>query len=563
MEAENASGKPGRFAPVAQEGEDRKSSADRWIIAATWFFVVLGILIRLVRYLVDYPIWHDEAFLACSLWDRSYVELLRPLDYGQIAPWLFLAIERTIVIALGYSELTLRLFPSLCSILSVPLFYYVSGRLLNHRGRLLALAVFATSFYLIRHGAEIKPYASDVLAALILVALAVEWTRSPASSRWFWLLSAVAPILVAISYPAAFVAGGISLALATPAIRSASPRVRLGWMVYNLALVAAFLTAYFSWASLQAAAMREEYRNGCWAESFPPVDRPWMIPIWLVDIHSGTMMAYPAGDRHGGSTLTLLCFVAGCLALCRRGLARALAVLLLPFVLGFTAACLGRYPYGGAPRIMLYLAPAICLLAGFGLADLLGRINRPMLRYTTPWGILVALGLLGTGMIFRDVARPYRMADDVRTREFARWFWREYGQRGELVCLKADLGLSFRPKLWRIGMSAVYLFHQRVYCDRTHRPPAVLEPARYDEAWPLRLVAFDHLPGDFPAFRTWLEALLGRFELKRTATYVIQPGKPQEEWLRDAYVVLELVPRDGSAASLARSSIGSRAAARF
>ena len=68
-----------------------------------WFFVILGILIRLVRYLADYPIWHDEAFLACSLWDRDYVNLLRPLDYGQVAPWLFLAIERAIVTGLGYS----------------------------------------------------------------------------------------------------------------------------------------------------------------------------------------------------------------------------------------------------------------------------------------------------------------------------------------------------------------------------------------------------------------------------------------------------------------------------
>ena len=75
--------------------------SQRWLTAAIWFFVILGVVIRLVRYLVDYPIWHDEAFLACSLWDRDYVDLLRPLDYGQVAPWLFLVIERAIVIALG------------------------------------------------------------------------------------------------------------------------------------------------------------------------------------------------------------------------------------------------------------------------------------------------------------------------------------------------------------------------------------------------------------------------------------------------------------------------------
>ena len=278
--------------------------------------LVLGILIRLVRYLVDYPIWHDEAFLACSLWDRDYVDLLRPLDYGQIAPWLFLAIERTIVIGLGYSELTLRLFPTICSVLSVLLFRHVGGRLLGRKAQLLAVAIFATSFYLIRHGAEIKPYASDLLASLILAGTGRRMaTRSPASSRWLWILAAVVPVLVAVSYPAVFVAGGIGLALAPQVLRSGRRPIRLAWVVYNLLLVAAFVSVYLSCAVFQAAAMREDYRNGCWAESFPPIDRPWMLPIWLLDIHTGTMMAYPAGDKHGASAGTFLCVLAGCLAL--------------------------------------------------------------------------------------------------------------------------------------------------------------------------------------------------------------------------------------------------------
>ena len=48
----------------------------------------LGLLVRLVRYLVVYPIWHDEAFLAVNFLDRGYRDLLRPLDYcaGQPHP---------------------------------------------------------------------------------------------------------------------------------------------------------------------------------------------------------------------------------------------------------------------------------------------------------------------------------------------------------------------------------------------------------------------------------------------------------------------------------------------
>jgi hypothetical protein len=157
---------------------------------------------------------------------------------------------------------------------------------------------------------------------------------------------------------------------------------------------------------------------------------------------------------------------------------------------------------------------------------------------------LAGLGLLVSLLVARDLAKPYRVADDVRTREFARWFWNEKSRNAELACLKSDFGLSFCPRLWQVGMSAVYLFHQRMFSDRHHqRRPVDLDPARYSEDRRLRLVAFDHLPSGIPAFDQWLAALSHSFELRQTESYVIHPGKPGEDWLRDAYVVLELVPR--------------------
>lgn len=515
-----------------------------WTVTATWLFVGLGILIRLVRYLVNYPIWHDEAFLAANFWDRDYVNLLRPLDYGQVAPWLFLAIERTAVKWLGYSELSLRLFPTVCSIVCLPLFRHVSGRLLTGPAQLLAVAVLATSVYPIRHGAEIKPYASDLLAALIFLALSLELLRSLRSSRWWWALTAVSPLLIAVSYPAVFVASGISLALAAQVLKSERRAVRLGWMVYNVVLVASFLTVYLSSAVFQAADVGEEYRTGCWAESFPPLARPWALPLWFVDIHAGTMMAYPAGDRHGGSAATLICVIAGGLALYRRHQKTTLALLVAPLGLGLIAAFMGRYPYGGAPRIMQYAAPSICLLTGLGLAYLLAQFDQIHVQRRALLGVLTALSFLGLGLLARDIARPYRVPDDVRTREFARWFWTEKTRDGEVACLKTDLGLSFHTHLWRVGMSAVYLFHQRMFSERHRQHRRLdLDPARYSEDRPLRLVAFDHLPTDVSAFEQWLAAMGRSFELRRSETYVIHPGKPTEDWLRDAYVVLEWVPR--------------------
>ena len=42
-------------------------------------------------------------------------------------------------------------------------------------------------------------------------------------------------------------------------------------------------------------------------------------------------------------------------------------LLLAPGTMGLAAACVGQYPYGGAPRITQYLAPSICLFSGLGL----------------------------------------------------------------------------------------------------------------------------------------------------------------------------------------------------
>ena len=78
---------------------------------ATWAFVGLGVLLRVARYPMDYPLWWDEAFVAVNFIRRDYVDLLRPLDYGQVCPILFLWCELTLVKLLGFSEWSLRLFP--------------------------------------------------------------------------------------------------------------------------------------------------------------------------------------------------------------------------------------------------------------------------------------------------------------------------------------------------------------------------------------------------------------------------------------------------------------------
>ncbi len=539
---------------------DREAAKDdRWFVRASWWFVVLGILARLVRYLVDYPIWHDEAFVAASLWDRGIDDLARPLEYGQVAPWLFLVIERLVVLCLGYTEMTLRLFPTVCSVLSVVVFRHLASRLLRGWALVLSTAIFACAFYPIRHGNEIKPYSADLLAALLLLTLAVEYLRKPDSSLWLWIAAAASPVLLGLSYPAVFVAGGIGLALALPIAARGATRVRLGFLAFGFMVVGSFLAIYMAATVVQQREMGSFYRLGYWKDSFPPLDQPWWIPVWLLDMHGGNMFAYPIGERKGGSSATLGCALVGCLALWRRDRRILMAALTLPFGLGLVAAFMGRYPYGGEARIMQYLAPSICLLAGLGASALLARLSRPTIAWGAPRALLGAMAALAVGLIARDLANPYRVPADLRAREFARRFWTEQSKGADLACLKSDLGVEFDPHTWRAGMSAVYLFYQRVYSPR-HRSGAPFEIGRetYKDAHPLRIVVYNDLNPDTSRMKAWLSEMDRDYLLRRSETFVVDPGKNGESWLRDVYGVFEFVSR-----APARTAAGSEGAARY
>ena len=75
------------------------------------------------------------------------------------------------------------------------------------------------------------------------------------------------------------------------------------------------------------------------------------------------MLAYPYGGNNFGSTLTTILVVAGCIRMARRRARRPLLFLLLgPLPVALVAAALHRYPYGTSARVMLYMAPAFCLL---------------------------------------------------------------------------------------------------------------------------------------------------------------------------------------------------------
>jgi hypothetical protein len=489
--------------------------------------LLLGLAARCLRYFSKFPLWEDECFLCVNFIDRDYSGLLEPLQYHQVAPPLFLWIELTVVRFLGFHEWALRLFPFLCNVASLWLFYRLATKLLHGLPLLFAAATFSLAYPCLRYAAEAKQYATDQFVALVLLNLFVEWLQSRSTTAaelgvvvarhapCLWAIVGFTPIAIWLSYPPVFIVGSLSLASAFVLGRHGDRRNWLPWIALNASLVTSF---GLLWATTMHAQNSAElsFMDQFWQRAFPPWDHPGRLPGWLLLAHASELMAYPVGGEYGGSALTFLACATGVVVLARSRRCTLLLMLLAPFVFQLAAASLHRYPYGGHVKFTMHLAPAICLLAGLGTAAWLTFLARfPRAQRCVLIACLLLPSVVGLGSMIRDVWRPFKTLSDERARSFARWFWFNAEFAGEAVCLKTDLGLDFAPRTFReLSWSAMYLCNQRIYSPR-HQLGAAPQWERIAADWPLRCLLYrdPQFPCDEAALKRWLSEMATQYQL--------------------------------------------------
>jgi hypothetical protein len=353
----------------------------------------VGVAIRIVRLLIPYPIWDDEARLALNLIDRDYASLAQQLDHYQVAPIFFLWIEHFLIVELGTQDWILRLVPFLAAIGGLFLFWDFARRTVTPTAATIAVGIMSVSVWPVTMAATLKPYSGDLFWSALLLSLAARWHQRPERLWPLIVLAVSVPVALGSSYPTVFVAGGVSLYLLPLAWKSG--RSRQAWfLAYNFAMLAAFAAIYATVGREQVDAAKGptgSYMQQYWKGGFPPNSvMEW--PLWFLLKHTGRMFAHPWGDGNGGSTLTALLFLSGLLWCWRNGSKPLLVVCLVPFGLNLLAAVMGKYPYGGCWRISQHLAPAICLLAGVGWAYVL-ELYAPR-RTDRLWHIKCITGIL-------------------------------------------------------------------------------------------------------------------------------------------------------------------------
>jgi hypothetical protein len=334
--------------------------------------LAIGVALRAWQYLADTSMWFDEFSIARNITERSFSQLLsHPLGYAQTAPLGFLAVVDVSKMLFGPSDLSLRLFPFLCGIAALFLFWRVAERTLDGVAIPLAIAMFALSGPLIRYSSELKQYSADVALLLALTLVALDLCERAPSTRRCMLAGALGVVAVFFSQAAVLVLAGIGAALT------------LRWMLRRedkaLALKPVIITVpIWACASLLGLLVARHFTtpqtltfmHAFWRSRIgflPLPTTPIASLVWTRDRFAqffGTMSSYPLPLLYASLSL------AGFFALARKR--DVMLILLGPLAVTFTAAVAQQYPF--RTRLVLFLLPTLLLTTAASIEWIADRV---------------------------------------------------------------------------------------------------------------------------------------------------------------------------------------------
>ena len=366
----------------------RWPGARKWRTAVAVAFLAVGAALRFWQYLANASLWVDEAAVARNVVDRPVLGLLAPLDYGQVAPWGFLFVEKLSVTIFGNNEYALRLFPLLCGLASLPLMYVVAKQMQSGLGTIIAVGMFALGIPFVFFSSQVKPYSCDVAAALVVVILALDTWLSGRRG------AAVASGLLGAALPwfsnaSVFMLAGVGAALVLEAVLDDDkPRRRRTLLTVTLWSAGALLAVIASRSSMTGAdrAFMQQY----WAAGFAPVPPhniedvlwPWRRIVAAFAVFSNAPPALDGGMHYRNPIPLALLSVVGLWALWRKGWELA-AFVALPIGAALAAAESHLYPFSG--RVAVWIVPLLLLACAAGAEE----VERVIRRLAGPVSLLV------------------------------------------------------------------------------------------------------------------------------------------------------------------------------
>jgi hypothetical protein len=363
--------------------------------------LMIGVSLRIGQYVANHAMWTDELLLSGNIIRLPPLSLVTAqLDNGQVAPGGFLLIEKLAVSLLGPHAPALRLFPAICALLALVMFWRVSTRLLVGWGPAISVLLFAFAAPLIAFGSQVKQYSTDVCVAVLMLWIAIELARNEISILRVWWACIVGAVAVWLSQTAVFVLLGLSAAFALRAIRS----FRVGTLpnpgrmiLVTIAWVTSAVVATAAGMSVMTAD-RYEYLRTFWADGLLPRSLTEAIRVaWPVrQLQTLLGVGGPASLGYRSPWIFIVLFAVGLVLLWRRNDQGALVI--APIGVTLLAGVARRYPF--SDRLILFLVPSILLAVAASIEWI-----RHTASSVSKTGGAVALLLLAVPVLYPSVTR--------------------------------------------------------------------------------------------------------------------------------------------------------------
>ena len=330
--------------------------------------IALGILIRLVMYFAQPPMWTDEVMLQMSVLRRGYTQLLPPLDHGQVAPLAFLWLQKLSTSVFGWNELAVRFFPQLFALCTIPLTCIAVRETASRKAAVCAAALVSVSPFLIAQSNQAKQYSAEAMMTAALAALCAVLVWKNCSYRNILALFVVSLIALLLSVPAIFVVGcaWASVAVVCRA-RNAPARIQAAVVAGALGSAAIFSVLYFV---VYLRSGNGAFIQRFWAPAYPDA-RGSLAGAISFTVLAPIRPVFELDNHLPGITVaTALVLLA--LGLFRIAAARKWPLLILlagPVALVLGASLLHRWPL--ANRLMMFTAPLVIALIACGIESLL------------------------------------------------------------------------------------------------------------------------------------------------------------------------------------------------
>ena len=372
-------------APASPVPELVRSIWIRWVPIAA---IAIGAIARLRQWAGGRSLWLDEVLIADNLVHRGFVDLVTdPLSHSQVAPVLWLWLERLCVVVFGGSERSLRIVPLLSGLGVLWLTWLLAKQVLPRVLVPVPVLLVALQPNLIYYSNEVKQYSTEVVVVLAVLLLAFKVPPRTIDSPPLRRFALAAVIAVWASHAVVFVLAGVSVVLVLrPWIAGDRPRalrVALVLSPWVVSLALAYLTVL-------RPVTQNEALNDYWGYTFP--DSVLGMPVWFVQ-RWYDLAASPLRMTFRLLGLGLLVF--GLYRLWVHA-GRFAALMWAAVPLALLAAAISAYPFAG--RLALWLVPVAAITTAAAIPNRYVRRHAAWLLASTAVLTLVSAPAMGVAL---------------------------------------------------------------------------------------------------------------------------------------------------------------------